>query len=113
MLFRSFSDNAANADTLRPSLAVWGDKAEAYDALIKAAYEATDAKEREAKLKQAADMVATELPVIPVVFNYNFGVIGSELSGVDVDYFGNFAFDGAKLKNYQDYYVFEKESAEK
>ena len=108
-----FSDNAANADTLRPSLAVWGDKAGEYDALIKAAYEATDAKEREAKLKQAADMVATELPVIPVVFNYNFGVIGSELSGVDVDYFGNFAFDGAKLKNYQDYYVFEKESAEK
>ena len=108
-----FANSADQADALRPSLAVWGEKGAAYDALIKAAYEATDAEEREAKLEEAADMVATELPVIPVVFNQNFGVIGGELSGVDVDYFGNFAFDGAKLKNYQNYFVYAKESAAK
>ena len=101
-----FSSSADKADTLRPSLAVWSEgKGAEYDALIQAAYEAKDADTRNAKLKDAADMIAAELPVIPVVFNQNFGVIGDDLSGVDVDYFGNFSFDEAKLKDYEKYFI--------
>ncbi len=108
-----FANSADKENTLRPSLAVWSvEKAAEYDALIQAAYEAKDAGTREAKLKAAADMIAAELPVIPVVFNQNFAVIGDGLSGVEADYFGNFSFDRAKLKNYDQYFVYEKESEE-
>lgn len=108
-----FSSSADKADALRPSIAVWSEgKGAEYDALIKAAYEAKDADTRDAKLKAAADMIAAELPVIPVVFNQNFGVIGDGLSGVEADYFGNFSFEDAKLKNYEDYFVFTKKSEE-
>lgn len=99
--------------TIRPSLAKWSDQNRAsYDKFIKAAYAATDAATREQQLISAADMIAQYIPVIPVVFNMNFGVIGDGLSRVDVDYFGNFSFERAKLKNYEQYFVYSKETEE-
>lgn len=98
---------------LRPSLAVWtAAKQTEYDNLLKAAYAAKDDATRQQKLVAAADLIAQDLPVIPVVFNQSFAVIGDGLSRVEVDYFGNFSFKNAKLKNFEDYLVYEKETEE-
>ena len=57
------------------------------------------------KLLAAANLIVDDVPVIPVVFNRSVAVVGSGLSRVDVDYFGNFSFTRAKLKNYEDYLI--------
>ena len=99
--------------SLHSSLAKWSAANQtAYDSLIKSAYAASDAESREYWLQAAAKLIAQYVPVIPVVYNQNFGVIGKGLSRVDVDYFGNFSFDRAKLKNYDEYFVYEQKNEE-
>ncbi len=97
-------------DSLRPSLAVWTEaKATEYDKLISDAYAAESASVRYSKLSSAAGLIAEDLPVIPVVFNQSFSVIADGLSRVEVDYFGNFSFNRAKLKNYDKFFVYTEE----
>ena len=90
--------------SLRSSLGVWTPAKQAeYDQLLKVAYDAKDPATREAKLSAAAGLIAEDVPVIPVVFNQSFSVIGDDLSRVEVDYFGHFGFARAKQKNYEKY----------
>ncbi len=106
-----FADGVtATENSLRSSLAVWSDaKATEFDQLLADAYAATSASARYAKLSTAAGLIAEDLPVIPVVFNQNFSVIAKGLSRVEADYFGNFSFTRAKLKNYQQFFVYTED----
>lgn len=102
----SYGDKGAINREILPSLAVWtAAKQTSYDKLLDEAYKAKTAADREAKLLAAANLIVEDVPVIPVVFNRSVAVIGDGLSRVEVDYFGNFSFTRAKLKNYEDYLI--------
>lgn len=97
-------------DVIRPSLAVWTESVgKQYDAYLDEAYSVADEKTRAEKLGAAAGLIASDCPVIPVVFNQNVSVIGKGLSGVDVDYFGNVSFTKAKLSGYMKYLVYDEQ----
>ena len=85
----------------RATLGGW--KNDAYDKLIKEAYETTDSDVKEEKLCQAEKLLVEEAPVIPVVFNQSFAFVSGELKDIEVDGFGHFILTEAELKNYQDY----------
>ena len=87
---------AGNGDKLnRNNVASWNN--EEYNALIKAAYEATDEETRTAKLKEAEALLIEESPVVPLVFNQNFAYVSNKLNGVEESYLGFFKLTKADL----------------
>jgi len=82
---------------------IGGWKSEAYDALIKEAYEATDKSVRNEKLRAAEKLMLDEAAVAPVVFNQSFYFTSRDLSGVEFDGFGNAVFTDVSQKNYEKY----------
>ena len=109
-----FANEPGEADVKRPSLAVWGDaESQEYNQHVKNAYDAENSEDRVSELAAAAGMIAEKCPVIPVVFNQNISVIGKGLSGVDVDYFGNFSFTKAKLGSYKKYLIYDEQKQTK
>ena len=76
---------------------------DAYDKLIKEAYETDDKDTREEKLCAAERLLVEEAPIIPVVFNQSFAFVSDELKKVELDGFGHFVLTETELKNYQDY----------
>jgi hypothetical protein len=56
-------------------------------------------------LHKAEELLMQEMPVIPVVFNKNATLKSKSLSGVDTDYYTEYQFEGAKLKNYEAFLV--------
>lgn len=87
---------AGNGDKLnRNNVASWNN--DEYNALIKAAYEATDEETRTAKLKEAEALLIEQSPVVPLVFNQNFAFVSNKLKGVDDNRLGFFEFTDADL----------------
>lgn len=87
---------AANGEKVsRNNVAGWNN--EEYNALIKAAYEATDDETRTAKLKEAEALLIEESPVVPLVFNQNFAFISNSLRGVKDTRLGFFNFTDADI----------------
>lgn len=82
---------------------IGGWKNDAYDKLIKEAYETDDKNTKEEKLKAAEKLLVEQAPIIPVVFNQSFAFVSYELKNVELDGFGHFVLTEAELKNYQDY----------
>ncbi|MBQ8289450.1 MAG: hypothetical protein IJY01_01080 [Clostridia bacterium] len=82
---------------------IGGWKSDAYDALIKEAYEATDKSVRNEKLRAAEKLMLDEAAVAPVVFNQSFYFTSRDLSGVEFDGFGNAVFTDVSQKNYEKY----------
>lgn len=83
-----------------------GYRSEAYDALVKQAYETADLKERAALLHRAEEQLVSDMPVIPLVFNQNFYVVNkSYLKGLAVNYYGYTLFTDAKLKKYTRFFM--------
>jgi len=83
---------------------VSGYSSEAYDALIESAYAAGSRKEASAYLHEAEEMLANDMPVIPVVFNQDYYLINKKVvSGQSLDYFGGKVFDDFVMKNYKKY----------
>lgn len=75
-----------------------------YDAIIENAYAASTRKEASEFLHQAEELLAQDMPVIPVVFEKDFYLINSKvLSGQKTDYFGGKVFSNLKMKNYKKY----------
>ncbi len=74
-----------------------------YDALIKAAYEATDESDREAALRDAEKKLVESACIIPLVFNQNFAFVSRDISKLQVNGFGNFVLTELKQKNYRKY----------
>ncbi len=74
-----------------------------YNAKIDAAYKETNAEKRAALLHEAENILMSEMPVIPVVFNQSISVIKKGLSNVDLTYYHTPVFTKAKLKNHLDF----------
>ena len=75
----------------------------AYHALIEAAYSATKASDRNAKLVEAEKLLLADAAVAPVVYNQNFAFVSRDLSGLKTNGLGNFVFTKFSQKNYRDY----------
>ncbi len=54
-------------------------------------------------LHKAEELLMNEMPIIPVVFNQNATIIAKDLKGVEGDLYVSYKFEGANLKNYEDY----------
>ena len=74
-----------------------------YDALIEAAYKATDKAERSTALHSAEKLLVEEAAIVPLVYNQSFAFISGDLSGVVADGLGHFSFTKTKQKNYREY----------
>ncbi len=97
------ADFNAGTTVRRTSISGW--TSDDYDALIKGAFEAEDASEREQLLADAEKMLCENMPVIPVLYNQNFAFISKKLRSVEADGFGYFNFTQASLKKYSEYTV--------
>ncbi len=80
-----------------------GYTSEAYDALIEAAQNATDAAARAAALHDAEKMLMEDMPVIPLIFLQDAYLIHDDLSGYASSYYATREFKRMKLKNYTQY----------
>lgn len=54
-------------------------------------------------LHKAEELLMSEMPIIPVVFNQNATVVAKGLKGIESDLYLSYKFEGAKMKNYEDY----------
>ncbi len=88
------------------------DSAEVFQAVLDsvaatyAEYGVDTSKPDEAKialLHKAEELLMQEMPIIPVVFNKNATVSSSDVKGVKSNYYVNYIFKDASLKNYEDY----------
>lgn len=83
---------------------VSGYVSEDYDALIESAYVASSRKEESEYLHQAEQMLAEDMPVIPIVFNQDYYLINKKvISGQSMNYFGGKIFTDLNMKNYEKY----------
>ena len=76
---------------------------EAYDAKVEAAYAEKDLSKRSTLLHEAEEILLSEMPLIPLVFNQRAYMASGDLSGLDVDRFGFVSFTLCKQKNYELY----------
>jgi len=74
-----------------------------YNELIQEAYEESDAALRSEVLHEAEDLLMSDLPVIPIVFNQNAVLVNENLSKYSFTYYGTPVFAKLKLKDYQNY----------
>lgn len=77
-----------------------------YNELISTALQTANLKDRAAVLHQAEELLISDMPVIPLLFNQSFYVANtSYLKGLEVNYYGYTLFTDAKLKKYQYFYL--------
>ena len=74
-----------------------------YNSYVGGAFTARDDETRMSNLAEAEKILLDESPIIPIVFNQSFAFLGSELSEITFDGFGNLVFNKAELENYHDY----------
>ena len=88
------------------------DSAESFQAVLDAVnatyaeYGVDTSKPEDAKvvlLHKAEELLAQEMPIIPVVFNKNATLGSADLKGVKSDLYVPFKFKDVSLKNYEDY----------
>ena len=85
---------------------------EKYDKLCAAFVNADDVKTRTAAMHEAEKYLATQMPVIPLVFNKSYYVT-QKLSGYESDKFGRLDFTELEQKNFKKYLEAQKEAAAK
>ena len=76
---------------------------ETYDAKVEAAYAEKDLSKRSVLLHEAEEILLSEMPLIPLVFNQRAYLASDDLSGLKVDRFGFVSFTSGKQKNYELY----------
>ena len=101
----SFSGNAMDMDVnTNPTYAltphITGYNSDAYNTLIETAYATKNPEARAAVLHQAEDMLLSDMPVIPVVYNYNFSIASGELGSIEKTFFCNAIFTETSLSNH-------------
>ena len=95
----SFGEDGSS--TVRYNVSGW--HSDAYDALVREAYEATDLTVRANKLRAAEELLVSEAPVIPLVYNQNIAYTAKIVSGLAWDIYGNYILTEVKQKNYERY----------
>lgn len=76
-----------------------------YDALIEQAAATPDLETRAGLLHQAEQILMTDMPVMPLLFNQNFYAANKNLNNLDINYYGFTVFTRASLKHYEDYFL--------
>ena len=109
----AFSGNAMDVNTeTNPTYAltphITGYQSAAYDAKIEAAYDEKDPEKRAALLHEAEEILLSDMPVIPVVYNTNFSLASGELSKIESRFFCNAHFQKTSLSGYWDIALAEK-----
>lgn len=74
-----------------------------YDALMNAAFVATDRETRDGLLRSAEKLLLDSAPITPVYFNQSFTFSHADISGVTYDAAGNPVYTKMKLKDYGQY----------
>ena len=74
-----------------------------YDALMNAAFVATDSETRDGLLRSAEKLLLDSAPITPVYFNQSFTFSHADISGVTYDAAGNPVYTKMKLKDYGQY----------
>lgn len=92
---------------------VAGYENEQYNALITEAYAESDASKRADLLHQAEELLLSDAPIVPVIFNTNAYAVSKELSKVKSNYWGAQIFTKATLKDYVQYLPSVKEARAK
>lgn len=99
-----FCGGSINLEEQQDEYAVFhktGYASEAYDELIKKAYDETDLAKRADYLHQAEKLLMEDMPVIPL---FTFGTVyttSSTTKGIEFDWFGNAIFTEADDKDYK------------
>ena len=78
--------------------------------IVPTAKESEWAEQRSILLHKAEELLMTDLPVIPIIYNQDAVLIGDDLSKVSATYYAPANFQKTKLKNYKDYYYYNEES---
>lgn len=99
-----------SSNTSRTNVSGWHNSD--YDAYINAAYTATTAAERDEALRNAEKLLVESSPIIPVLYNRSFSFGSEDISGVEIDGMGNFVFNKAEQKDYQQYLPDNKKDEE-
>ena len=86
---------------------------EQYNAIITEAYAERDASKRADLLHQAEELLLSDAPIVPVIFNTNAYAVSKELSKVKSNYWGAQIFTKATLKDYVQYLPSVKEARAK
>lgn len=94
---------AANSTEFKVATHNCGYDSDTYNAKIQAAYEENDLNARAAILHEAEDILMSEMPIMPIVFNKNAVLKSKELSKIEYSYYQTPIFTKMKLKNYEDY----------
>ena len=92
---------------------VAGYENEQYNALITEAYAESDASKRADLLHQAEELLLSDAPIVPVIFNTNAYAVSKELTKVKSNYWGAQIFTKANLKDYVQYLPSVKEARAK
>lgn len=94
-------------NTNAPSYTLRGNKlnfvSAVYDEKMAAAYNEKTPAARNTLLHEAEEILLSEMPLIPLLFNQRAYLVNSDLSGLSVDRFGFVSFTSCKQKHYEDY----------
>ena len=109
----AFSGNAMDMNTatnpeykLNPHIT--GYQSAAYDAKIEEAYAEKNPEKRAALLHEAEEILLSDMPVIPVVYNVNFSLASGELGKIERNFFCNAHFQKTSLSGYWEIALAEK-----
>ena len=80
-----------------------GYNSEAYNEKIMAAEKEINPNGRADLLHEAEDILMSDMPIIPIIFNMNVTMQSDELSKTDVTYYQTNIFTKTKQKNYEQY----------
>jgi len=78
-----------------------GWKNDAYDALIASAFAEKDLDKRAEILHEAEELLLSEMPIVPLMFNVNFALVSDRLKDVTVDERGYFDMTRAYIEGYE------------
>lgn len=104
---------AFSTDMSGNAVPVAGYENEQFNALIAEAYAENDAAKRANLLHQAEELLLSDAPIVPVIFNTNAYAVSDELSKVKTNYWGVQIFTKANLKDYVQYLPSVKEALAK
>jgi len=83
-----------------------------YDSVMTSAFLAATPEERAAALRMAESLIIESSPIIPILYNQTFSFSSEDISGVEIDGYGNFIFTKMELENYELYLPEDDEEEE-
>lgn len=88
---------------------VSGYSSEAYDELLDKAYNETKKSQRSEYLHAAEELLLTDMPVIPLLFNQDYYIIGKKLTEIKTNAYGMPVFTEAYLEGYEKFQKSDEE----